>query len=43
MGIFEKKGDVDVLDWLMLGMHYAKNSDEEVAFAAYYMAHLIDH
>lgn len=28
----EKKGDMDVIDWLLLGTHYSKNAEEEVAF-----------
>ena len=33
----------DTLDWLMLGQHFAKSQEEEIAFQAYYMAHLMDH
>ena len=41
--LFERKGDLDLIDWLLLGKHYAKNGDEETAFQAYYMAHLLAH
>jgi hypothetical protein len=33
----------DLLDWLMLGQNFAKNQEEETAFAAFYIAHLMDH
>lgn len=39
----DKQGNLDVLDWLLLGTHYSKNLEEEMAFQAYYMAHLLDH
>ena len=39
----ESKGVASPLDWLIVGMHYAKSADEEVAYQAYYMAHLLDH
>lgn len=41
--LLDRKGDLDSLDWLLLGKHYAKNGDEETAFQAYYMAHLMDY
>ena len=41
--IMEKKGDADVLDWVVFGKHYSKNGEEELAFQCFYMAHLIDH
>ena len=41
--ILERKGDLDVLEWLCLAKHYAKNGEEETAFQCYYMAHLMDH
>jgi len=28
----QKKGEVDILDWLVLGKHYSKNGEEEIAF-----------
>lgn len=41
---FDSAGEsYDVLDWLVFGQHFAKNQEEEVAFQAYYMAHLMDH
>ena len=39
----EKKGNIDPIDWLLIAKHYANSQDEEVAFNAYYMAHLLDH
>ena len=41
--LLEEKGEISVLDWLILGTHYSKAAEEEVAFQAYYMAHLLDH
>ena len=38
-----KKGEVEILDWLVLAKHYTKNGEEEIAFQCYYMAHLLDH
>ena len=38
-----RKGDIDALDWLVIAKNYAKNGDDETAFQAYYMAHLLDH
>ena len=29
---YDKKGDIDTLDWLLLAQHFAKNQEEEVAF-----------
>ena len=40
--LLERKGDLDVLEWLCLAKHYAKNGEEETAFQCYYMAHLMD-
>lgn len=40
---YDKNGKIDTLDWLMIGQYFAKNSEEEVAYAAYYIAHLKDH
>ena len=40
--LLEKKGKIDVLDWLVLAKHYSKNGEEEIAFQCYYMAHLLD-
>ncbi len=41
---FESHGEsFDTLDWLMLGQHFARSQEEEMAFQAYYMAHLMDH
>eukprot|EP00347_Sterkiella_histriomuscorum_P006682 403351837 len=40
---FEKDGKLDTLDWLMVGQHFAKNMEEEIAFQAYQIAHLKDH
>jgi len=28
----QKKGETDILDWLVLGKHYSKNGEEEIAF-----------
>ena len=39
----ENKGNLDILDWLVLAAHYANAGEEEIAFQAYYMAHLLDH
>ena len=39
----QKKGEIDILDWLVLAKHYTKNGEEEIAFQCYYMAHLQDH
>jgi cytochrome c-type biogenesis protein CcmH/NrfG len=41
--ILERQGDLDTVEWLVYGKHYAKNGDEETAFQAYYMAHLLDY
>ena len=30
--LVQKHGDIDVLDWLVLGKHYTKNGEEEIAF-----------
>ncbi len=30
--LLEKKGHIDVLDWLVLAKHYSKNGEEEIAF-----------
>ena len=41
--LLTRKGDLDVLEWLVIAKHYAKNGEEETAFQCYYMAHLMDH
>ncbi len=41
--LVEQKGHTDVLDWLVLGKHYSKNGDEEIAFQCYQMAHMLEH
>ena len=41
--MLEKEGELDPIDWLLLGVHYSKASEEEVAYQLYYMAHLLDH
>ena len=42
--LLDKKGDsVDVLDWVVLGKHYTKNGEEEIAYQCYMMPHLLDH
>ena len=41
--ILKRKGDLDVLEWLVIAKHYAKNGEEETAFQCYYMVHLMDH
>ena len=41
--LITRKGDLDVLEWLVIARHYAKNGEEETAFQCYYMAHLMDH
>ena len=28
----ESKGNIPALDWLLLGTHFTKNSEEEIAF-----------
>ena len=43
VGLDTQGKGLDTLDWLMLGQHFAKNQEEEAAFQAYYMAHLLDH
>ena len=30
--LIQKKGNTDVLDWLVLAKHYAKNGEEEISF-----------
>ena len=40
--VLEKKGEIDLLDWLVLAKHYTKNGEEEIAFQCYYMAHLLE-
>ena len=40
--VLERKGNLDVLDWLVIAKHYSKNGEEELAFQCYYMAHLLD-
>ena len=30
--LLERKGDLDVLEWLVIARHYAKNGEEETAF-----------
>ena len=30
--ILDRKGNLDVLDWLVLAKHYSKNGEEEIAF-----------
>ena len=39
----EKEGNVDIIEWIMLGNHAAKNSEEETAFQCFELAHLMDH
>ena len=41
--MLENKGELDAIDWLILGNHYAKSAEEEVAYSCFYMAHLLDH
>jgi hypothetical protein len=41
--MIENKGEIDQIDWLILGNHYAKSAEEEVAYQCFYMAHLMDH
>ena len=41
--LLDRRGDVDELDWLVMARHYARNGEEEQAFQAYYMAHLLNH
>ena len=41
--MLENKGELDVIDWLVLGNHYSKSAEEEVAYQCYYMAHLLNH
>lgn len=41
--MLENKGELDAIDWLILGNHYAKAAEEEVAYSCFYMAHLLDH
>jgi hypothetical protein len=41
--ILDRKGDLDTIEWLVYAKHYAKNGDEETAFQAYYMAHLLNY
>ena len=30
--LLKRNGDLDVLEWLVLAKHYAKNGEEETAF-----------
>ena len=30
--LLDKKGNLDVLDWLVLAKHYGKNGEEEISF-----------
>ena len=39
----KRRGHLDILDWLTLGMHYSKAGEEEIAYQCFYMAHLQDH
>jgi hypothetical protein len=41
--MLENKGELDAIDWLILGNHYAKSAEEEVAYSCFYMAHILDH
>ena len=41
--VLDKNGKLDVLDWLILGVHYSKAGEEEVAFQCFYQAHLLDY
>ena len=41
--MLDKKAEFDVLDWLVIGKHYSNLGEEEIAYQAYYMAHLLDH
>ena len=34
--ILEKKGDIDALDWIVLGKHYVKNGEEQIAFICFH-------
>ena len=42
-GLESQGKSYDTLDWLVFGQHFAKNQEEELAFQAYYMAHLLDY
>ncbi|CDW79844.1 solute carrier family member 5 [Stylonychia lemnae] len=39
----QSDGKLDNLDWLLLGQHFSKNAEEEMAFQVYQMVHLKDH
>ena len=41
--LLDRKGDIDEIDWMVIARHYARNGEEEQAFQAYYMAHLLNH
>ena len=41
--LLKNDGNAPAMDWLIIGMHYAKANEEEIAFQAYEMAHLLDH
>ena len=41
--MMEKKADTDVIDWLVIGMYFAKAAEEETAYQCFHMAHLLDH
>ena len=41
--MLDKKGNLDVIDWLILGTHYSKAGEEEVAYQCFYQAHLLEH
>ena len=43
LGLESSGESLDTLDWLILGQHFAKQQDEEIAFQLYYMAHLMDY
>ena len=30
--LLDRRGDIDAIDWLLIGKHYSKNGEEEVAF-----------
>ena len=39
--MMEQKGNIDTIDWLLLGQHFARAGEEEVAYQCFHMAHLL--
>ena len=41
--MLKSKGELSPVDWLIIGAHFSKAKEEEMAYQAYYMAHMLDH